>query len=81
MKQVEKSNRKERILQTTNLLNALMQVLEHKFDLGSSLNEDQPKKGIPSVEDITHVYRADLYPVMQDLMFRVENESSDEADS
>jgi len=76
---VEESNRKERILQTTNLLNALMQALEHKFDLETSLN-DQSKKGIPSVEDITHIYRAELYPVMRDPMFRVENRSSDEAD-
>ena len=58
-----------------------MQALEHKFDLESSLNEDQPKKGIPSVEDITHIYRADLNPVMLDPTFRVEKESSDEADS
>ena len=58
-----------------------MQVLEHKLDLESSVNEDQPKKGIPSVEDITHIYRADLYPVMRDPTLRVENESSDEADS
>jgi len=57
-----------------------MQALEQKFDLETSLN-DQPKKGIPSVEDITHIYRADLYPVMQDPTFRVEKESSDEADS
>ena len=78
---MEESDRKERILQTTNLLNALMQALGHKFDLESSLNEDQPKKGIPNVEDITHIYRADLYPVMQDPTFRVEKESSDEADS
>jgi len=59
---VEESDRKERILQTTNLLNALMQALEHKFDLEYSLNEDQPNKGIPSVEDITHIYRADFLP-------------------
>jgi len=78
---VEESNRKERILQTTNLLNALMQALEHKLDLESSLNEDQPKKGIPNVEDITHIYRADLYPVMRDPTFRVEKESSDKGDS
>ena len=61
---VEANKRKARILQTTNLLNTLMQALEYKHEMLTSENEEQPKKGIASVEDIIKGHQ-DVYPVIQ----------------
>ena len=61
---VEANKRKARILQTTNLLNTLMQALEYKLEMLTSENEEQPKKGIASVEDIIKGHQ-DVYPVIQ----------------
>ena len=41
-----------------------MQALEYKLEMMTSENEEQPKKGIASVEDIIKGYQ-DVYPVIQ----------------
>ena len=41
-----------------------MQALEYKLEMLTSENEEQPKKGIASVEDIIKGHQ-DVYPVIQ----------------
>ena len=58
---MEENKRKARILQTTNLLNTLMQALEYKVEM---LTSENTKKGIASVEDIIKGHQ-EVYPVIQ----------------